>query len=71
MILGATFMVDILRAPKISSDQISCALCVYLIIGTVWSFLFAIVLRYDPQAIEFSDPDQLEDHLCSGDGPLV
>lgn len=63
VVLGTTFMVDILRAPNISFDQISGALCVYLIIGTVWSFLFAIVLKYDPAAIKFPHTSQSETHL--------
>jgi len=62
-ILGVTFLIDILRSPRIDIDQICGALCVYLIIGTVWSFLFALVLKQSPGAIVFPEETALShDH---------
>jgi len=58
-LLGVMFLLDILRSPRIDIDQICGALCVYLIIGTVWSFLYAFVLSHTPEAIAFPDSNAL------------
>lgn len=51
--LAAVFLAEVLHARNIDVEQICGALCVYLLIGIVWGFLYALVLHTDPEAIRF------------------
>ena len=59
--LATLFLIEILRAREITIEQISGAICVYLLIGIVWSFLFRIALNEDPSAIHFPAATAQED----------
>jgi hypothetical protein len=54
-ILGTTFLYDIFRSAAIDADEICGAICVYFIVGIVWSFIFGIILSHNPEALAFPD----------------
>lgn len=64
-ILGATFLYDIFQATSINADHICGAICVYIILGLVWMFLFGIILNHNPGALSFPE-GELADGRKSG-----
>ena len=63
VILGVTILYDVMRSTKVNAEQICGALCVYFLIGVVWSYLFGVLLTTDANAIRFPESDAPRSHL--------
>jgi len=64
MLLTMTFLYDVLKSTSISIDEICGALCVYVMIGVIWSYFFAIALSSNPDAIAFPETKAADAHLA-------
>ncbi|MBD3674939.1 MAG: two pore domain potassium channel family protein [Planctomycetaceae bacterium] len=63
-LLAVTFLYDVFKATSITVDEICGALCVYLMIGVIWSYFFAITLVFNPDAIAFPETNSQDAHLA-------
>jgi voltage-gated potassium channel len=43
-------LVQVARATRITTDALSAALCVYLLVGIAWSALYSLIYLFDPSA---------------------
>ena len=50
--IAVIILVAVLRAQTVTGDTISGALCVYLLIGLVWAFLFMLVESVNPGSFQ-------------------
>ena len=53
MIIGVTILSRALRSRRVTFDTISAALCVYMLIGLGWSFIYSAVDIFDRNAFSF------------------
>jgi len=63
VILAITFLYDVLKSTSIGPDDICGALCVYVMIGVIWSYFYAVTLIFNPQALALPEIQPVEAHL--------
>jgi hypothetical protein len=51
----------ILRAPRVNGDAVMGAVCVYLLIGYMWSNIYSIIYHVDETAFRFPDTMVMQD----------
>jgi len=51
---AALILMDVLRSREVTMDIIAGGISVYLLIGNIWGFIFALIGYYDPQAFFFA-----------------
>jgi voltage-gated potassium channel len=52
--IGGTLLESVMRSERVTLDKVSAALCSYLLLGMVWSFLFSLVELLVPGSFQFA-----------------
>ena len=56
-LVGLTILGDLFRARKVTEDSLAGAVCVYLLIGLIWTYLYLIVEIFIPGSFSFTQGD--------------
>ncbi len=54
-------LMDVLSKGEVTTDRLFGAMCVYLLLGVLWGFIYAILLRFDPSAFKGLDFENLDE----------
>jgi hypothetical protein len=54
------FMGRIAAAERVTTDKVKGGICLYLLAGVVWSFLYEVIYRFDASAFQIQDADGLD-----------
>jgi hypothetical protein len=56
-LVGMAILFDLFRTRKITEDSLAGAVCVYLLIGLIWTYLYMIVELFIPGSFSFTQGD--------------
>lgn len=56
-LVALTILFDLFKAREVNGDVLAGAVCVYLLIGLIWSYLFLLVEIYSPGSFNFTQGD--------------
>jgi hypothetical protein len=56
-LVGIKILIDLFQTKKITEDSLAGAVCVYLLIGLVWTYLYLIIEVFIPGSFSFTQGD--------------
>jgi hypothetical protein len=56
-LVGMTILADLFSARKVTEDSLAGAVCVYLLIGLIWTYLYLIIEIFIPGSFSFTQGD--------------
>ena len=56
-LVGIKILTDLFRSKKVTEDSLAGAVCVYLLIGLVWTYLYLIIEVFIPGSFSFTQGD--------------
>jgi hypothetical protein len=56
-LVGLAILGDLFRARKVTGDSLAGAVCVYLLIGLIWTYLYLIIEIFIPGSFSFTQGD--------------
>ncbi|MEN8728315.1 MAG: ion channel [Desulfuromonadales bacterium] len=56
-LVGIKILIDLFRARKVTGDSLAGAVCVYLLIGLIWAYLYLIIEVFFPGSFSFTQGD--------------
>jgi len=56
-LVGIKILIDLFRSKKVTGDSLAGAVCVYLLIGLIWTYLYLIIEVFIPGSFSFTQGD--------------
>jgi hypothetical protein len=56
-LVGIKILIDLFRSRKVTGDSLAGAVCVYLLIGLIWTYLYLIIEIFIPGSFSFTQGD--------------
>lgn len=57
IIIASTILSYVLRGDAVTAEKISASVCVYILIGLTWAFLFSVTYRLQPTSFRIENPE--------------
>ena len=55
-LVSAIILVDVFKEGRVTGEKISAAICVYLLIGLIWAYLFSLTFVLKPESFRIDNP---------------